>query len=164
MKAEPRLDVPRVIDDLRALGVPLLLIGRQAVRLYGSDCFTRDFDFWLPPEAREVALTYFEERGFDLSSGPKERRPFVHVHGAPMQKLDLIFVRAIRTFEGTDVVLEDVRARARTQHDPETGLTVLIPDIDDLIALKKVRPGNPRDAEDVRFLLARKALESEGSV
>lgn len=164
MGPEPELDIVVVLRDFAEREIPFVLIGRQAVRLYGSDCFTRDFDLWLRPACRTEVLTYFKERGLELSSLAAEARPIVHVYGAPMQKLDLIFVRAIRTFDGHDVVLDDVLRRARVQRDPATGLEVSIPDLDDLIALKRVRPGNRKDEEDVRFLQARQAAERSGEM
>lgn len=79
-----------------------------------------------------------DELGLELSAEPEDPRPIVKAY-AGADRLDARATRAGR--------------RVR--------LDLRIPSIDDLIALKKMRAGEERDAEDIRYLLVRKALEEQ---
>lgn len=160
MKAEPAFDFADVATGLNQRGIPFLLIGRQAVRLYGSTCFSVDFDLWLPSTHRLATFEYLEDTlGYEMSDDRRGVRPIVHVH-AGLGQIDLIFVRAIRNQEGQTLDFEGVYERSVERRDSE--LVLRIPAIDDLIALKKVRLPHPRDEEDIRYLEVRKSLEERG--
>ncbi|GMV41587.1 MAG: hypothetical protein AMXMBFR64_33030 [Myxococcales bacterium] len=162
MKAEPAFDFADVATGLNQRRIPFLLIGRQAVRLYGSTCFSVDFDLWLPSTHRLATFEYLEDAlGYKMSDDRRGVRPIVHVH-AGLGQIDLIFVRAIRNQEGQTLDFEGVYGRSVERQD--SGLVLRIPAIDDLIALKKVRLPHPRDEEDIRYLEVRKSLEERGGL
>lgn len=160
MKPEPPFDFATIARGLAARAIPYLLIGRQAVRLYGSTCFSVDFDLWMPSTHRAAVFAYLEdELGYEASDARDGTRPIVHVH-AGLGQLDLIFARAIRNQDGVTLTFDEALARCTERRDGD--LVVRIPSIDDLIALKKVRLPHARDEEDIQYLLVRKALEAQG--
>ncbi len=162
MQAEATLDFPALVRELTRRGVRFVLFGRQAVRLYGSDCSTKDWDLWLEPSRRRDVLTWLEdELGFELSAPASSRRPVVTAW-AGLDRLDLWFVRAMRNRDGVDAVFDEVHARSTVLEDPDARLTLRIPSVDDLIILKRMAP-TPRakDDEDIRWLLVRKRLDED---
>lgn len=53
----------RVARWLDAEDVTFVLIGRQAVRLYGAPVQTSDYDLWVDPARRRDVLTWFDRGG-----------------------------------------------------------------------------------------------------
>lgn len=163
MDRETTIDLLALIRGLNDRGVRFLVIGGQAVRLYGCPIFTHDTDLWIDAAARREVLRWLEgELGLDLSDGPDGQRPIVSAT-ATIGRVDAFFVRSMTNAEGTRIEFEQAFARARVMEDPE-GARVLVPEIDDLIALKKMRVPHARDEEHIRHLLVRRSLEERGEV
>jgi hypothetical protein len=159
MHDEPGIEFDAVARAFDARGVRWVLIGGQAVRLYGGPRVSYDYDVWVDPACRVEALTVLRDLGCELSAEPDDVQPIVSAR-AGADRIDVFAVRAMTNVEQTRIVFDAVWARARVERDEETRLDIRIPEIDDLIALKKMREGDPRDAEDVRWLLVRKRLGS----
>lgn len=158
MRAEPLFDFPTLASELNASGVRFLLIGRQALVLHGAPVLSFDYDLWVDGRDRAAMLDFLLVRkGFESSASPDDPRPLVTVY-AGQEKLDLFFHRAVRTLDGADLDFESAwRDAVEVIDDTAPGFRVRIPSLDHMILLKKLRPRNAKDEEDLKYLLARKA-------
>jgi hypothetical protein len=165
MGPDPPFDFPSIARHLEATGVRFVLFGRQAVRLYGAPVFTQDYDLWVDPRSRHQVLSHLrDDLEFELSCDISEPNPIVNAW-AGRDKLDLFFVAAMRDRDGHDLRFDEVYARARARVEPGDGFTLRIPDIDDLICLKRMPPvPRAKDEEDIKYLLVRKDLEAKGQL
>ncbi len=164
MGPEFPVELPKVCRDLLALGVRFVVVGRQAVRLYGSPAFTSDYDLWVHPESRSTVLQYFEveyEAEIHLPPNGATNRAKIHCE---LDRADLTVLASITNQEGLRLSLDDVISRAVNRADGLAQGYIPIPCLDDLIAVKKCRLPHPRDEEDLRYLLVRKALETSGEL
>jgi hypothetical protein len=162
--ADPFLDVPLLFRWLEDQGGGrYLLIGRQAVRLYGAPVSTMDVDLWLPPADRRAFLQWLEDQDMELSDPPSGSRPIVRVL-AGVDRIGAFFVRAMTNQEGVELEFDRLWTQARRLTDATDGIAVRVPDVPDLIALKRMRPPNAKDDEDIRFLEVRRALEAQGRI
>jgi len=130
-----------------------LLIGGHAVNQYGSVTITRDFDFWIAPEEKEKVVQYLTEKfPFDVPSEDALKRPILTLYG-DWQKIDLFLARRFSNTEGKILDFDQCFERSIKIEDSEEKLSIILPAIDDLIALKKMRQ-TPRskDLEDIAFL------------
>ena len=155
MQREPRIDLVRLFEWLHARGVRYVLIGGQAVRVYGSRRVTQDIDLWVHPAARRSLLQYLEATfDADLSADPDgPPRPLVQAT-AGLDCLDLLFARSVHVPGGPDLDLDEVVRRGVVRSSPQ-GARVRVPCIQDLILLKRLRtPPTETDALDIRFLEA----------
>jgi hypothetical protein len=140
-------------------------MGGQAVRLYGSERVTQDYDLWFESSERRRVLSHLErDLGLELSAGPDDLdRPIVTARGG-LERLDAFFVRGMTNRDGLHLDFEEVATRARTLRGSQ-GVSIRVPDLDDLIALKRMRPVlKPEDETDLRYLLVRKQLEATGGL
>ncbi len=155
MEPEPILDIATVVSGLASRGVRFLVIGRQAMILYGAPALTFDWDLWVHPDDRQAALSWLVgERGFESSRGVDDPVPIVSVFGGA-RKMDLFFYRAVRNIEGEDLTIEDALAASVEFADPDDpAFRVRVPCPEHLVLLKKLRPRNAKDEEDIRYLLA----------
>lgn len=127
-----------------------LLIGRQAVMLYGAPLFSYDYDFWIHPDDR--VKTYKILVGMlDLEpSYPEDiKRPMISFLSDKGEKVDVFFVKKITNASGETFEIESVLKRSIIVKDK--GFTICLPDIDDLIGLKKMSR-RPKDIEDIEYL------------
>lgn len=127
-----------------------LLIGRQAVMLYGAPLFSYDYDFWIHPEDRKKTYRVLEDILEFESSYPEDiKRPMISFLSDKGEKVDVFFVKEITNSFGETFEIEEVLKRSIIVRDK--GFTIRLPDIDDLIGLKKMGR-RPKDVEDVEYL------------
>jgi hypothetical protein len=159
VRAEPPLDFGAIGHALEKRGVRWVLIGGQAVRLYGSERMTQDWDIWIDPSAKIPVLTMLrDEFDLELSAEPETARGIVKATTGD-DRMDIFVVRSLTNLDKTLIVFDDVYARSRVEREEEYRLDLRIPSIDDLIALKRMRDLS-RDNEDIRWLLAIKAMDA----
>jgi hypothetical protein len=160
MQAEPLFDFPTLVAELNARGTRFLLIGRQALVLHGAPVYSFDYDLWVDGAERQRVLRFLlVEKGFEGSATIDDPRPLVSVY-AGQEKLDLFFHRAVRTHDGVDLDFDTAwRDAVEVVDDTVPGFRVRIPSLDHMILLKKLRPRNAKDEEDLKYLLAKKAEE-----
>lgn len=159
MEPEATLEFDHLARELEAMGVEWLLIGGQAVRLYGGPRPSYDWDIWVNPRDRVRTLTWLRDGlGLELSAEPEEPRPIVKAY-AGADRLDIFGVRSLTNLDGVTVTFADAHARSTVLRDPASRVQLRLPCIDDLIALKRMREGQPRDEEDIRFLRVRQDQE-----
>jgi hypothetical protein len=157
VEAEPLYDFPALVTELHALGIRFLLIGRQALVLYGAPVLSFDYDLWVDAAERGRLLHFLiGEKGFEASAAESDPRPVVTVL-AGQEKLDLFFYRSVCNLEGEELDFEAAWRDSTCITDPTLpGFQVNIPSLDHMILLKKLRPRNLKDEEDLKYLLARK--------
>ena len=139
----------RIARGLDSRGIPYMLIGGQAVLLYGEPRLTRDVDVSLGvgPEKLPTVLDWVHESGWKvLVESPADfvGRTLVLPCAEPASgiRVDLIFT--FSTFERQAV------QRARSV---QIGTTpVRFATVEDLV-VHKVVAGRPRDIEDARSIL-----------
>lgn len=134
---------------LNAAGIPYMVIGGQAVLLYGEPRFTRDIDITLGIDTNELAkvLHAFQQPAFvprpaDIESFVRETSVLPLEHRESGIRLDLIF--SYTPFERNAI------ARANMFTIDE--MPVAFAAVEDVIILK-LFAGRPRDEEDVKSIL-----------
>jgi predicted nucleotidyltransferase len=138
-----------IARGLERLGIPYMLIGGQAVLLYGEPRLTRDIDVTLGvgPERLSEVLEWVRGSGWQaLVEAPAE---FV---GETMVLPCLEPVSGIRI----DLIFSfspyEQQALKRVRRVPLGGVQVCFASLEDLL-IHKVLAGRPRDLEDVRSIL-----------
>jgi hypothetical protein len=146
---------------LEASGARALLIGRRALVVLGVPVLTADYDFWVHPDDLEAFNG--AARRFDLfpSLSPAEGRAQGRYVLENDEHVDVICARTESTVGGTPVRFDDVWVRRRVV-SIATGLSVPIPELEDLILTKQFA-ARPKDAEDIRLLetLRRSGLDRD---
>ena len=138
-----------IARGLERLGIPYMLIGGQAVLLYGEPRLTRDVDVTLGvgPEGLPELLEWVRGNGWQvLVEAPAE---FV---GKTMVLPCLEPVSGIRIDLIFSFSLYEQQALKRARRVPIGGVQVCFASLEDLM-IHKVLAGRPRDLEDLRIVL-----------
>ncbi len=143
---------------LNGAGIPYMVIGGQAVLLYGEPRLTRDINITLGIDAGELERVIAVGKRMGLTPATHDVTGFVRktnvlplVEDTTSIRVDLIFsftpyeAQAIR--RATTVLLLDVPVRFTTAED---------------LIVHKLVAGRPRDIEDVRGILGRQGKLDEG--
>lgn len=143
------------INELEKRGIRYVLIGGQAVTLYGSPLFSFDFDFWVDPSQKETFFSLADSFDFKCDEGSK-KKPMA-VFYSEEEKIDVFFVKKMSAKNGRAIAFEDCYRAAKVLKDP-TGFKIIVPNIDDLLILKNCKK-NPsaKDKEDIEYLKIIKA-------
>ena len=158
MEPEKEVGFLELIREFDRRGIRFLIIGRRAVVLYGAPVLTADYDLWIHPDDKKKALSFLsEELDFEISHPPETRRSLVTAFSG-MKKYDLFFHRTVRTIELETIDFEECYRDSVLKEDVPEGVRFRIPRIDDLIRLKKIRNPNPKDQQDIEYLLKAKSL------
>lgn len=136
-----------------------MLVGRQALMLYGSPLFSYDYDFWIHPEDKEALFDYLEDTiGMEADHDRTEKRPMFAFYSDSGDKIDVFIVRKITNREGETLEINECLSRAIEIKEPNSDFFVRVPSIDDLIKLKKMGT-RPKDLEDIKYLETIKKLK-----
>jgi len=134
---------------LKTAGIPYIVVGGQAVLLYGEPRFTRDIDITLgiDIDQRSRVIDAFSMTGF--TPRPKDFVKFIiETSVLPLEhresgiRLDLIF--SFSPFERNAI--------ERAHHVEIDGNPIAFASVEDLIILK-IFAGRPRDIEDVKMIV-----------
>lgn len=134
---------------LKTAGIPYIVVGGQAVLLYGEPRFTRDIDITLglDTDQRFRVMEAFKMSGF--TPRPKDVDKFIlETSVLPMEhlesgiRLDLIF--SFSPFERTAI--------DRAHFIELDGVPIAFASVEDLIILK-IFAGRSRDMEDVKTIV-----------
>lgn len=157
MKGAEPFDLIRLLQLLAQRRIRYLLIGRWAVAQHGAPVVTADYDLWVHPNDRKKFFRLLET-AFDaeLPDPAQWNRPLVTAYVGP-DKIDCFSPKRIVNDEGEERTFDQVYARAEIKKNPKERLSIRVPNIDDLIALKKFTQNDPlkqaRNLEDIRYLL-----------
>jgi hypothetical protein len=158
MEPEREINLLDVIREFNRLEIRYLLIGRRAVILYGGPVLTGDNDIWIDNADKKKALSLLKEHlGFELSHSLDTKRPIVTGFSG-MKKYDLFFHKGTSTIEHEKIEFSECYKNSVLVEDPSRNIFFRVPSIDDLIRLKKIRPPNVRDEQDIEYLLKVKQL------
>lgn len=142
------------IKRIHAAGVRYLLIGRQAVIAYGGPVQSMDYDIFIDGSEQntEQLLTIAEE--FDLCPSIARAELIGHFKFRLENSfiVDVFRAKTLALGKGQKLTFAEMYQRRKTMSG-ESGLEINLPDIDDLIALKKIR-SLPKDLADVKYLQA----------
>jgi len=134
---------------LESAGIPYIVIGGQAVLLYGEPRFTRDIDITLGIDTDQLAKVKFafEKSGFvprplDIDRFVRETSVFPLEHTESGIRMDLIF--SFSPFEQNAI--------QRAHFVEIDGFKVAFASIEDLIVLK-IFAGRPLDLDDVAKII-----------
>lgn len=125
--------------------IKYLLIGRQAVVLYGLAVTSIDYDIWTLPEYRNKVFDIMFDNNFEPSSDKEDKKPLVFFI-KDFLKIDVFFVKGFGKLN-----FEECYNKATVLF--EEGLEIRIPSPEDLIYLKSFRkPLKEKDKIDIEFL------------
>lgn len=136
------------LKEIHEAGVKYLLIGRQAVIAYGGPVQSMDYDIFIDGSPENTDLFLSIAKKFELYPNmPKDR---LHTHFKFKLEngftVDVFRARKI----GHKFTFDEIYERRKVLRG-ETGLEINVPEIEDLIQLKKLR-SLPRDLEDIKYL------------
>ena len=77
-----------------------------------------------------------------------------------MKKYDLFFHKGTSTIENEKIEFDECYKKAVLVEDHARNIAFRVPSVDDLIRLKKIRPPNVRDEQDIEYLLKVKQLQN----
>ena len=141
----------RIALELGSKGIPYMIIGGQAVLLYGEPRMTKDIDVTLGVSVDQAESIIALASGMDLKPLPSDAVAFVNetfvlptIDEASGIRVDFIFSQS--SFEREAIG----RARPVKVRDAE----VRFASLEDLV-IHKIVSGRPRDMEDVKIVLTK---------
>lgn len=138
------------IRELNKKHLQYLLIGGQAVTLYGSPVVSFDFDFWVDPDDKRKFFELADQLNFEYKEGAKNKP--MTVFYAEDEKIDVFFVKKMVTRKRASIAFESCYERSNVLTDP-SGFTIRVPCIDDLIKLKSCKDAlSAKDLDDIEYL------------
>jgi predicted nucleotidyltransferase len=143
--------IARIAASLKVRKIPYMIIGGQAVLLYGEPRLTRDIDVtigadvtWLPDLLRSVEDIGLIPLPGNVDSFVRKTMVLPTQHETTGIRVDFIF--SFTSYE--------VEAIARAHRVTMAGQEVAFASVEDLV-IHKIFAGRPRDLEDVRSVLLR---------
>ncbi len=128
--------------------IQYVIIGRQAIVLYGAPVTSFDYDLWISSADREKVFDIMEQDGFEASSQKTAKRPLVTFVN-DMLKIDIFFVKAF----GKRINFDQCLKNAVIVKDQDSDFFIRLASPDDLIKLKSFRePLRAKDREDIAYL------------
>jgi len=141
----------RIARELASAGLPYMIIGGQAVLLYGSPRLTLDIDITLGVSVDEMKRVLNTAEGMGLEIIPQDIEAFVKRTFVLPAKDETTGIRIDLIFSFTPYEREAIE-RARPILFDDT--PVLFASMEDVI-IHKIFAGRPRDLEDAVTILAK---------
>lgn len=143
--------IARIAASLAARKIPYMIIGGQAVLLYGEPRLTRDIDVTIGADVSRLPDVLRSAEDIGVTPLPDKVEDFVgRTMVLPTQHTDtgirVDFIFSLTPYE--------IEAIARARKVPMAGQEVAFAQVEDLI-IHKIFAGRPRDLEDVRSVLIR---------
>ena len=145
-------DEREFFDAIVRSGARALLIGRQALIALGIPVVTRDYDFWIHIDDAAKLNAALAPFGFAPNRSPDDARRHGRYTLENDEIVDVLVAKVVPTQDGERVSFDEIWAR-RAPLDLGGGLTIFLPQLDDLVATKRFG-ARPKDAEDIRLLRA----------
>ncbi len=138
----------QIIRQFNGNLVRYVIIGRQAVVLYGAPVTSFDYDLWVSSEDRDKVFGVLEQDGFEASSEKIDKRPLVTFVN-DIVKIDIFFVKAF----GKRINFDQCLKNSIIVKDKDSDFFIRLASPDDLIKLKSFRePLREKDREDIAYL------------
>jgi len=144
---------------LTASGARVLLIGRRALVALGIPVLTADYDLWVDPDDIERLNRALAPLDLFPNHPPAAARARGRYVLENDEHVDVLVARQASTTDGEAVVFEEVWAR-RQEVTYESGGTVCVPSLDDLIRTKRWS-ARQKDVVDIQLLEALKRRRAE---
>jgi hypothetical protein len=152
-------EIEKIITGFNKKRIRYLLIGRQAVMLYGAPLFSFDYDFWIHPEDKKQLFEFLEdELNCEVTGDRDERKPVFSFFTRTGEKLDIFVVLTMKNSENEKISIEETLKNSIKIREPHSHFFIIVPGIDDLIKLKKIKT-RPKDLEDIEYLKSIKKLK-----
>ncbi|MBI4479192.1 MAG: nucleotidyltransferase [Acidobacteria bacterium] len=139
----------QIANSLDAAGIPYMVVGGQAVLLYGEPRFTRDIDVTLGigPERLDQVMSLVTHNGWHARAGVSPEfvsKSMVLPCEDPASGIRIDFIFSVSAYE------QEALRRARKVRRGQA--EVCYASAEDVVIHKMVA-GRPRDLEDVRIIL-----------
>ena len=141
--------IARIASLLEAAGIPYMIIGGQAVLVYGTPRMTRDIDITLGVSTDGLEDVVGAVHTAGLKILPEDYRSFVERTWVLPTRDEITGIRVDLIFSFTPYEREAIE-RAGTVS--LRGMSVRFATLEDVI-IHKVFAGRPRDLEDVRSII-----------
>ena len=148
MESAKTPEFKKIIQKFNRRGVKYILIGRQAVVLYGAPLTSFDYDLWISSDYRKIIFDILEQLGFESSYDVEEKKPLI-TFIKEIFKIDVFFVKSF----GKSISFEECFENSQIFKDEKTNFFIRVASIDDIIKLKKFRGTfRLKDIEDIEYL------------
>ncbi len=141
--------IARIAKALKEAKIPYMIIGGQAVLLYGSPRMTKDIDITLGVSTERLEDVVVAVEALGLKILPEDCRPFVEKTWVLPTKEEGSGIRVDFIFSFTPYERQAIE-RAKAIFLQKT--PVMFASMEDVI-IHKVFAGRPRDIEDVRSII-----------
>lgn len=146
----------KIAQSLGGAGLPYMIIGGQAVLLYGTPRLTRDIDITLGVSVDELGSVLKAVKDMGLDVVPQDVRPFVEKTFVLPARESTTGIRVDFIFSFTPYERQAI-ARANPVFFGETA--VMFASVEDVL-IHKIFAGRPRDLEDgVAILIKNPAVD-----
>lgn len=145
--------IRRIGEELGGQGLPYMIIGGQAVLLYGTPRLTNDIDITLGIDIEGIQKVLRAVEAVGLHVIPEDYRSFVEETSVLPTRDDASGIRVDFIFSSTPY---ERQAIARARAVPLGGAEVVFASVEDVI-IHKIFAGRPRDLEDIRSILIKNA-------
>ena len=139
----------RIAGELKRVDLPYMIIGGQAVLLYGMPRMTKDIDITLGVDIGELEIVVTAIDAMGLEIIPKDFRSFAEKTSVLPAKDTGSGIRVDFIFSFTPY---ERQAISRSRAVLLKGTNVMFASAEDVI-IHKIFAGRPRDIEDVRSIL-----------
>ena len=141
--------IARIAKELRTADLDYMIIGGQAVLLYGTPRMTKDIDITLGVDAGGLERLLSAIDAIDLRVIPQDLRSFVEQTSVLPTREEKSGIRVDFIFSFTPY---ERQAISRSKAVALSGTDVMFASVEDMI-IHKIFAGRPRDLEDVRSIL-----------
>ncbi len=141
--------ISRIAVELKKADLPYMIIGGQAVLLYGAPRMTKDIDITLGLDAESLETLLPVVDATDLKIIPEDFRSFVKQTFVLPTRDEESGIRVDFIFSFTPY---ERQAISRSKIIPLKGTDVMFASAEDLI-IHKIFAGRPRDLEDIKSIL-----------
>ena len=141
--------IARIARELKKADMPYMIIGGQAVLLYGTPRMTKDIDITLGVDIGRLESILPALEAMDLEIIPEDFRSFAEKTSVLPTRDNESGIRVDFIFSFTPY---ERQAISRAKAVPLSETDVMFASVEDVI-IHKIFAGRPRDLEDVRSIL-----------
>jgi hypothetical protein len=147
-------EIKRICRELNKNNIPYMIVGGQAVLLYGEPRLTRDIDITLGVDSHKINDIVAIAKKLKLKILPEDVEKFV-METMVLPVLGRKGIRIDFIFSFTDY---EKNAIARAKKIDNDGVEIYYASPEDVI-IQKIFAGRERDIEDVRLIIAKQKVD-----